>query len=344
MSIEEATGQAGVSAEDQAGAGAATEAAAEAQQRQLSPREAQMASVRQQYNEQVEADRKAAVEQGILVVDKPEAAVGAGKEEEKLEAEHPASLPPNVVLQDGKMMVKLKVAGQEKLVAIDNVIATAQKHESADIRLQEAGRQLRDAQALHRKVAEQAQELGKKQPSTQVDADGGDFEAKTKEIAKEMESGDITKAVRMLAELGRQHATLAEQKQTVTLDDVESVIARREDLGKKREAVNQYMVKHKDLAENPVLNRMVDEQSAILLNDESNAGRPYTEILDEAARLTREAIGKVAPKQSAEPRTHRKESVSMPGPGNNARRPAPVPPQPKTREQIVAEMRSARGR
>lgn len=68
-------------------------------------------------------------------------------------APSPAETEP-VYLKDGQHYARLKVNGQETEVPLSNLIATAQKHESADIRLQEAARRLREIEDRERAIAE----------------------------------------------------------------------------------------------------------------------------------------------------------------------------------------------
>lgn len=349
MELEGATSTAGVSAEEQAALAAAAAEQQSAEQEHvtvqaLSPREEKLALVKANRKAEEEAERQRAIEQG-LTAEQP-----GGNEQDGTADAAPASVPSGVVLKDGKWFTKLKVQGQEKLVPFDDVVRSAQKNEAADVRLQEASRRLAEAEQLRQK-AELVLKQAAQPPSNSQGADGDDeVRLKAEGAVRELMEGDPKKAAKLLADLaatGRGNAATqgAEAGEAPTMDQILHAIEQREDLKAKREAVGKCFRDNPDIANNPVLVKMVDEHSALLLNDDEYGGRGYEDIMSEAVKRTRDTVRKLAGNDSPgiTARDQRKGTVSLPGPGTVARRPAPAQPQPKTREQVLAEQRAARG-
>lgn len=349
MSTQEATVQNGVSAAEEAALAAAVATPADEEndgQRTLSPRDEKLARVAENRRAEEQKERQDAVDQGLALPPKGEGEGG----EDNIPA---ASLPAGVLIKDGKWFTKIKVNGVEKVVPFDEVIRTAQKHEAADVRLQQASQVLSEAERLRQSAVEAAQAAAKKekQPSDTDAAVDPEKVTKVEEAFGELVEGDPKKAARMLADvlvLGRdQVATPAPAADALTPDKVFQIIAQHEDRKAKEAAVSDYRKKHPDLAGNKLLNDMVDDHSMALLNDESFQYESYHELMDEAVNRTRKSIADQAKKTQppgVTTREQRKADVATAGVGTLARKPPPQQPQPKTREQILQEQRAARGR
>ena len=150
-------------------------------------------------------------------------------EQEAEEAADPKELKPSPVYMngDGEYVMKLKINGQEVEQRVDHVVATAQKHESADQRLQALHDQQRSLEEQRRRQEEydrqlqaerlRLEEVGKRfsAPSGQdVGKEGlsvDDIDAILDEAAESLFDGDKSKFVEKLKPLlkGRENdATL----------------------------------------------------------------------------------------------------------------------------------------
>lgn len=188
-----------------------------------SPREIALEELEARHQQQLVAENGYSLD--VLGMDEPEAAAPpaaapAPAEPDQLAAQLAADQQPG----QGPSKVKIKVDGIETEVPLDEVVRQYQKNSSADRRLAEATRLLREAQetATQRLLEEQqrpaaAAPAATAQPEPQPVADPN-VEATGKEFLKALFEGDEDSALTKLKELTQAGRQPAQQAPAPTLD------------------------------------------------------------------------------------------------------------------------------
>ncbi len=248
------------------------------------------------------------------------------------------------LLADGldRYQVRMKVNGEERVVGLDDVLRVAQKHESADQRLAEATRLLREAEARAAAAIEAAKNTPA--PTGKPAAEPAPVEpsAVVKEAIDALLDGDTDSATQKLtAALGGIRPTqqpdvaaiTASVKQQLTVDS----------------ALEQFGKDYRDVVGNPTLASIADGYLAQELN--SGKHRAFGDALAAAGDLTREWVRNAAasvqtpgsaPTTTRQEKLERKQSATH-LPTASAVAASTGTPQPENPADVISAMRKARG-
>ena len=167
--------------------------------------EAVVSSRAREEQEELDAYRKDMQAQGLLPADD----APQDGDDAEADAQPDAQDAMQRELQAGRVIdnldgvrVRIKVDGEEREVALADVVRTAQKHEAADARLQEASRLLENARAQAQQAQQQAQSQQTEQPTTDnAQKARNDREQQAKELIEAMFHGDEKQAAQIISEL-----------------------------------------------------------------------------------------------------------------------------------------------
>jgi len=285
----------------------------------LSPREEKMAAI--------VAKREEAIENNNGESKTYEQALGINPDADELaEAELEANINkpsldneelelPFYRKDDGTLAMKLKVNGEETERSLDQIVATAQKHESADRKLQDIHnrtlqldekerRQEEYEQALlaERQRLESAQQIS--QPSEQ-DAGNTDLDELLSSAAEGLFDGDVEKFVQALrpALEGRQQQEptlnvdqIVEQARTAAIRDVEQRERNQKQHNSEvafqnstREGVEWLETEHPEVGDSLKLRNLVDQETIRLMEEKPNLSPK--EIIQEATEVVIKKAG-----------------------------------------------------
>lgn len=240
--------------------------------------------------------------------------------------------------------VKLKVNGQEREMTMEQVIAIAQKSEAADLRLQEASRRMQEAELREAQLREFEAKAAKGQPSAQdVGKKMGSDELKQKarEYHEALLDGNDDRADELLIEIqnqGRQMPTLDESK---LADNIYRTIEQRNAAEKRqaelRDAQQFFSTEFADIAKDKILYDVADKFTIEIMQENPNLSPK--EVVTEAGKRTRDWYGM----KSNDTRVQRKQKASGGMSGNSARRAGNPAPKPKSRSDVLNDIRAARG-
>ncbi len=236
----------------------------------LSARDQKMQEVVALRNEEIENnDGEPIVEREDLNGRKVE-----GSDNEEAVAEDEVS--PVYKNEAGEYVMKLKINGQEVERPITNIIATAQKQESADVRLQQANdrqRQLEEYENLLR--AEDARIKAVKELPEPSQQDAQESEEDVKAFLEQIYDGNTDEAATKLAELlaGRQQPTLnveelrAQLRQEAVIE-LEEHMSRREYDSSLSDGVKWLNDNHPDVVSDPMLYQFIDTQTTVISKED----------------------------------------------------------------------------
>lgn len=218
-------------------------------------------------------------------------------------------------------VVKIKVDGEEREVPeekiVDAGIRAMQKESTADKRLEEATRLLRE---IEQKYAQPKQET----PSQEWD---------DQTIAYALEHGTEEQKAYAVSQLrGRNHATPEEVAQIAearVLDKVDF-----------REASDWFLSEYKDIAGDPYLAQLavVAEQRARATGDKRSRKELYKSIGEDIRKWK----GGITATDSFKEKTENKSKI-VNLPAASVKKTEPQEAKPKTPSEVIAEMRKARG-
>ena len=219
-------------------------------------------------------------------------------------------------------VVKIKVDGEEREVPKDKIldagIRALQKESTADKRLEEATRLLREVQTKY--AAPQEEHPSQKQEP---------WDDAT--IAYALEHGDEAQkayAVRQLR--GRDDATPIEAVEKRILDTIDF-----------REASSWFQNEYSDIVKDPYLLQLAASTEDRLRADGDN--RPRKELYKEIGDNLRKWRGGAAQTQTMEQKQEQKSAKVVSLPSASMKKSAPQEPKPKTTADVIEEMRKARG-
>jgi hypothetical protein len=245
-----------------------------------------------------------------------------------------------------RFKVRAKVDGQEAEIDLDKVLRTYQKAEAADKRLNEATAKLKEADEILARVKTQVAEPAKETQASAKPAASPDVKKKFREA---IFSGDEEAVDSAIDEL---FSAVAQGRQEPTLDheqlakQIVPTIKKQFDIDSALEAFGkQYPVLNSD----PYLSQRVGDIAQKKIDD----GMSLSEALDAAGKETMDWVtktfGVTTPAKSPTTtdtmteRQARKAEAASQQVGSASAKSAPKTEQPQTRQQIVDEMKKARG-
>lgn len=289
-----------------------------AEERPLSPREQAMADIAARRAEQF------AAEAGLPA----EAPLDA-------DAQLAAQVAPSVIA-DGfdQVRVRAKVDGEEFDVPLSQVMAQYQKHSTADRRLAEATRLLRDAEA---RAASNAAEPAPA-PAAESAPAAPERAPETKEFLDALFSGDEDKAAQALDAL-----VAGRQAPAAPIPDPQQFAAQVKQQLAVESALDSFARDYADVCSDPVLANLADNQLAHHLAQ----GTPFGQALDRAGQDVRAWVSaktggaaQAAPTAARSEKLERKAGLDTPRPAHLAAA-HPGAAVPRTEEQIRADALAA---
>jgi hypothetical protein len=253
-----------------------------------------------------------------------------GEEFEEFDDQDNLIVPQSAVTDEEEIAppakVKIKVNGQEMELTQEELIARAQKVESADAYLAEAARLRREAM---------------EQPKTEASPSVEDAEAKIleerKALARAIQMGTEEEAVEAIARL---QAT--SRAPSFTKDELTRTVDERLSFN---EAVSKFRSDYKDIVEDPVLAKMASDRDQELLA--SGDRRNYLERYSEIGEGIREWVKSIRGTEGEHSETKQERKASVKGvPSAASVRSKPAPSEDDVEEtpsEIIAKMAKARG-
>ncbi|MFT6550477.1 MAG: hypothetical protein ACJA1I_000505 [Zhongshania marina] len=272
------------------------------------------------------------------------------EEDDELKADPPKTETPPPEKEwyerDGKAYMRLKVDGEEQEFDLGKVKATAQKNLAADKRLAEAANRERAIEERERLLLQResaAQQVQSKPPVVTGASD--DVEAKVDSTLNAIYSGDEAAAKKALIELlaGRQQPTQApDDLDNRVRQAASAAIAQEERKRELNSGVSRFKTEFNDIASDPELWGMADRYTLDIVKEHPDYD-PY-QIMQAAGNKVRDWLKTHRGDASLSDRTQRKRQAM--GTVGGANRPASLgkdEPAPKTRGNVIEDMKRARG-
>lgn len=246
--------------------------------------EAVVSSRAREEQEELDAYRKDMQAQGLLPADD---APQAGDDADA-DAQPDAQDAMQRELQAGRVIdnldgvrVRIKVDGEEREVALADVVRTAQKHEAADARLQEASRLLENARAQAQQAQQQAQSQQKEQPTTDnAQKARNDREQRAKELIEAMFHGDEKQAAQVISEL--LHNDLpAKDGVNHQQPDAEQIAQQVEESLARRNALREFATVYPEVLKDPDLATLADMKLARRISQGEAFSQALMQVGDE---------------------------------------------------------------
>jgi hypothetical protein len=254
--------------------------------------------------------------------------------------------------EEAEDFVTVKIDGEEKKVERDQIleagVRTFQKESAADKRLQAASEQLKKLQQYEYELRQREEALAKALPSQQDEQTREQSENDRqvyRKTAEALYSGDEDAAAEALEKLLEGRGSNEPAAPQVDTNQLVQEAVRQTRLEMQIESARESFVSEfSEIVSDPVLTRLADEESAQLLN--SNPEYTPKQNLMEAGRRVREWVeahggGKHEPAPESN-KTERKRAIK-PVKAAGGKVPGKPEEKPKTRSDIVAEMRKQRG-
>jgi len=251
----------------------------------------------------------------------------------------------------------LKIDGEEREMPlseiIDHGVRSLQKEIAADARLREAVEMRRSAEARAAEVQALANELmaqkERERGGALSHADAANLKEAAKEVYNKVLFGDEDEAVEALASMmGRGNTTLDGQAllnraQEIARAEVSKAEKIRSDAMAEiahERAVSRFKDQYKEIAEDPMLYRLADEETLLVLKEhpEWNADRDLEAILSEAGKRVLDWRNRTMAVDKRDMKRNLK-SIS----GTSGRMPPAPEPRQKTSSEVIADQRRARG-
>lgn len=270
-------------------------------------------------------------------VDEPE------ESPEELEEEAPQEDDPEppVYLKDGEWYTRQKVNGIEQEVPFSKVLSTAQKHEAADARLQEAHQRGQQLQAYERQLREYEQSLQQIQPSSAKDVD--DLKSLIKEQREALLDGDDELYEELTEKLLRRQTTTSpvdpRQLENIAQRTALQTFQQLEQQRQIRDADAYFAREFSDIQNDPAL-WSVAIQYVDQVRKENPTLNPMS-LVQEAGNRTRHWLSQKTGNTLREQTNSQKRKMSATR-GASAKTPSKPKPKAQTREDYINSMREAR--
>ena len=256
---------------------------------------------------------------------------------------------PSDLSEGSPEALDIKVDGIEQSIPIDEAKAIIQKNMAADKRLQEAALKQRQLSEWEQQLQEREQSVQQSQQLPDQGAITDELKDKAQEVVNRLYDGDTDDAVSALTEIlasGRTTATPdPEQLSSKAAEKALQAMQQREFDAEVETSRQQFKQDFADIADDPYLYDMADKHTITIMQQHPN-WKP-TQVINEAGRLTREWVNTIRGNGAGQPasRSQRKEQlVGMPrSQGSQSYQPPPKDNYPKSPEEVIAEMRAARG-
>jgi len=279
---------------------------------------------------------------------------GLEDEEETVEEEEPVEESAPVWKHEGQWVTQVKINGQDEVVLFEGLKSSHQKDVASQQRFQQAAEKERAIAVQAQQLQEYANALREKEsapPETDEPEKDDDYKKTVEEYHQALYEDDAGKAAQLLQTLtGRNTAT-------PNIDEavdkaVSNAFARRQveqakaqQLAYEQEvqnAVSWFEQEYPEISQNPDLRAIADNKTVTLMKE--NPTWPPGQVIYTAAEHAREWSNNNPSPQQTNGRVERKKKI-VPQP-KSARKSAKIgedDSEVKTPEQIIQEMREARG-
>lgn len=324
-----------------------------------------------EFDGSMDAEQEAArivEEEDDEVVETPEPEVPEVQATEADE-EYDDPLADFVVMDGDTPMFVLKVDGKETYIPVDKARQQLQKHEAAEVRLQNAANFAKQLEAREAQIRAAEQALAEKMTAKQAsppsappapDVSDQDLHKEAQAFVNSMFSGTDEDAVKTLTEmLGRMRSAPVAATPQIDPEAIarKAAQAARDEIrveNEQKDVVSGYAKFQKDYPDimaDQELFRHADSMTDAIEAEWKAEGRSYmpSEVMSEAGKRTREWVEKLTGKKSEPPRNPQDRQVRkrklrpMPKPGSQKQtlREAQEPEQTPT--DYVQELKRARG-
>ena len=259
-----------------------------------------------------------------------------------------------LVLSDddlSKYMVKTKVMGEERLVPLSELRATAQKTDAADVYLREAKEKEKQARQILEdattKAATPATPAAATPPETTVPANQAETDAMVESAVDELFRGNTDEVKALLKKV----VTRPANQPSVTMPDVNQIAASVEQKVVVRSALRQFAKDYPAIYADPIARKVADdflseatEGKPLEAFPEEQIGKILSETGKRVVDWTRGLAGVPATGSRATTRTDKEERKAeideLPAAATRASTEVPVP---KTTSDTIAQMAANRG-
>lgn len=263
----------------------------------------------------------------------PRDAVIAGMKKDVEEvAEEPVEEPVEETAEEEEELVPIKVDGKEQMVPRSKVfemgVRTLQKETAADQRLAQVNAKMRELEELKRRV--QAETKNTSIP------DLSDLKKKFSQALVE----DEEQAAELFGKMVERQAKMEAQLERVSGSlEMNETFLKKQAEAERRRRINHFTSNYPDLAGEPVFTGWANELTKVLQHQHPEMDD--IQVIDTAAQMVRERIMKTFGK----PENPSNPKQTMPKPVKKASGKLPGKPEvkPKTKAEVIADMRRARG-
>ena len=315
----------------------------------VNPREAAMQRV---VNDSTDTRKQAYADEGMEHPEDRKAAAAEVVDKLEIDEPKPEPIEPEpeivdnlddldntpIVKRDGRTFVKVKVAGVEQEVPVDDMVTHYQKNENADAKLGQANQMLNQARSLQQSSASTQSD-----DSTEPVVD----ETAVNAAFNKLYDGDVDEAAKEISAVLSKHNA----PQVDISAQVAQEVARQADHSILKSSFKNFSSNEdfKHIVSDPTLMGKVDDFTVALQQDQAfmSTNPSYEDIFNEAGKRTNEWVESLAPTKATEEiieeRRDRKRNKPQSVSSRTARRgPKPETKAP-TREDGIAKMAAARG-
>jgi hypothetical protein len=313
----------------------------EAEQQPLSAREQKLREIQEKRDAQFQDnDGEPVVEREFQQVTRED------DEPEPVESKKPQQPSIVYVNDDGVEMMRLKVNGQDVERPVSQVLTTAQKHESADQRLQLAARKAQELEQRERQFQQERQQFLAQQAQPSTDAGKPVSDDTYDALLDAIYDGNKETALEKLKELdaGRQVPTLdprqiAYQAKIEAIQEIEQRNTEREQQNSISTGIAWIENEYPQVMQDEVLYHSVDTQTKII--QQKNPTMSPDEVIKQATLSVMQRFG--TPKAEESSREQAKSNLrSQPTRAANARYTPPKKEEVDMSAEAVIEREKAR--
>ena len=238
--------------------------------------------------------------------------------------------------EKGEWVMKLKVNGVEVERSLDQITATAQKHESADVRLQQATQRQRELDEYQKVLDNEYQRLTQQQNTQPSKQDAGpNAQEAAKKLMEQIYDGNTDEATQLLVgllEQGRQQqptldtAELTRQATQQAIQEMERRSAERDYNSSLQRGVNWLNETHSDLVSDRDMLKFIDLKTEEI--EKANPTLAPEEVIKKAAEEVAKRFGKTKTDPVESIRTQNKATI-VPQPKRQANSRHSVPKKPE---------------
>ena len=255
--------------------------------------------------------------------------------------------------RDGKQYVKVKINGQEVEATLEQALRRAQINWAADVRLEAVSAKERTIEQRERAIKDKELALSNKMSQSSTTSSGAtpdaDLDSEVNELVHGLFQGDEKQAKDTLKKVLARRTTATAQPVNEDAIVEKAVGTLRRESQQQAEArqrqqllaaIDTFQAEHPDIAADPVLAAAWDAETARL--SKTNPDKSLVDIAREAGKNIQTRLVKAATPNQSRVDKKREAGVAAKGNQRSASTGQDAPP-PKTREQVIANMRKARG-